>query len=54
MKNNHHFPSVEEEEKALIYKYIPVFTSMDFYFIQNYYFDWQPTQEKQTNNVELA
>ncbi|XP_016891829.1 gamma-glutamyl hydrolase isoform X2 [Cynoglossus semilaevis] len=39
MKNNHHFPSVEEEEKALIYKYIPVFTSMDFYFIQNYYFD---------------
>ncbi|XP_076864672.1 gamma-glutamyl hydrolase [Brachyhypopomus gauderio] len=39
MKNQHHFSSPAEEEKALIYNFTPVFTSLRSIFIQNYYFD---------------
>ncbi|XP_060925999.1 gamma-glutamyl hydrolase-like [Limanda limanda] len=39
MKNNHSFPSPEEEEKALIYNFCPVFKGMDSVFVQSYYFD---------------
>lgn len=37
-KNLHKFSSPEEEEKALIYNYIPKFKN-DFFFVQNYYFN---------------
>lgn len=36
-KNQHKFPSLQEEEKALIYNYNPEFKN-DFFFVQNYYF----------------
>ncbi|XP_010786570.1 gamma-glutamyl hydrolase-like, partial [Notothenia coriiceps] len=39
MKNRHHFPSLVEEERALIYNFSPVFRGMNSIFIQNYYFD---------------
>ncbi|KAI4827167.1 hypothetical protein KUCAC02_030585 [Chaenocephalus aceratus] len=39
MKNQHHFPSLVEEERALIYNFSPVFRGMNSIFIQNYYFD---------------
>ncbi|XP_034441865.1 gamma-glutamyl hydrolase-like [Hippoglossus hippoglossus] len=39
MKNNHSFPSREEEERALIYNFCPVFKGMDSIFVQSYYFD---------------
>uniref|UniRef100_A0A8B9RDI5 folate gamma-glutamyl hydrolase n=1 Tax=Astyanax mexicanus TaxID=7994 RepID=A0A8B9RDI5_ASTMX len=39
MKNQHRFPSPQEEEKALIYNYTPVFKGLDAIFMQNYYFD---------------
>lgn len=38
-KNTHKFPSADDEEKALIYNYIPHFKKDNFYFVQNYYFD---------------
>ncbi|XP_060926002.1 gamma-glutamyl hydrolase-like [Limanda limanda] len=38
-KSNHRFPSQEEEERALIYNFSPVFNGMKSIFIQNYYFD---------------
>uniref|UniRef100_A0AAR2L2Z2 folate gamma-glutamyl hydrolase n=1 Tax=Pygocentrus nattereri TaxID=42514 RepID=A0AAR2L2Z2_PYGNA len=39
MKNQHRFPTPQEEEKALIYNYMPVFKGLDSIFMQNYYFD---------------
>ncbi|XP_063767739.1 zgc:171566 isoform X2 [Eleginops maclovinus] len=39
MKNQHHFSSLVEEERALIYNFSPVFRGMNSIFIQNYYFD---------------
>lgn len=39
MKSQHHFPTPSDEEKALIYNYIPVFKGGNSIFIQNYYFD---------------
>lgn len=39
MKNQHGFPTPQEEEKALIYNYAPVFKGLDAIFMQNYYFD---------------
>ncbi|XP_060766751.1 zgc:171566 [Neoarius graeffei] len=39
MKSQHHFPTPSDEEKALIYNYVPVFKGLDSIFIQNYYFD---------------
>ncbi|XP_066527797.1 zgc:171566 [Hoplias malabaricus] len=39
MKNQHRFPTPQEEEKALIYNHLPVFNGRDAIFIQNYYFD---------------
>uniref|UniRef100_A0A3P9KC80 folate gamma-glutamyl hydrolase n=1 Tax=Oryzias latipes TaxID=8090 RepID=A0A3P9KC80_ORYLA len=38
-KNQHHFSSAAEEEKALIYNFLPVFRGTDSIFVQNYYFD---------------
>ncbi|MBN3305831.1 gamma-glutamyl hydrolase [Amia ocellicauda] len=38
-KNQHHFTDKNEEEKALIYNYSPVFTGLNSIFMQNYYFD---------------
>ncbi|XP_004068950.1 gamma-glutamyl hydrolase [Oryzias latipes] len=38
-KNQHHFSSTAEEEKALIYNFLPVFRGTDSIFVQNYYFD---------------
>lgn len=38
-KNQHKFSSPQEEEKALIYNYIPEFKKDPFYFVQNYYFN---------------
>lgn len=38
-KNQHKFSSLQEEEKALIYNYIPQFKKEPFYFVQNYYFN---------------
>ncbi|KAI3369676.1 hypothetical protein L3Q82_024518 [Scortum barcoo] len=38
-KSQHHFSSPEEESKALIYNFPPVFSGMDAIFVQNYYFD---------------
>lgn len=38
-KNQHKFSSPQEEEKALIYNYIPMFKKEPFYFVQNYYFN---------------
>ncbi|KAI5607551.1 hypothetical protein C0J50_1862 [Silurus asotus] len=39
MKSQHRFPTQADEEKALIYNYIPVFKGVNSIFIQNYYFD---------------
>lgn len=39
MKNQHSFSTPSDEEKALIYNYIPVFNGVNSIFIQNYYFD---------------
>ncbi|XP_026875986.2 zgc:171566 isoform X2 [Electrophorus electricus] len=39
MKSQHHFLTPEEEEKALIYNFIPVFKGLNSIFIQYYYFD---------------
>ncbi|KAL6464856.1 hypothetical protein MHYP_G00271730 [Metynnis hypsauchen] len=39
MKNQHRFQTPQEEEKALIYNYMPVFKGLDSIFMQNYYFD---------------
>ncbi|KAA8593593.1 hypothetical protein FQN60_009709 [Etheostoma spectabile] len=39
MKNQHHFSSAAEEERALIYNFSPVFRGTDAIFVQNYYFD---------------
>ncbi|XP_048879978.1 zgc:171566 [Brienomyrus brachyistius] len=39
MKNQHRFSSPNEEEKALIYNYTPVFKGLNSIFMQNYYFD---------------
>ncbi|KAL4655697.1 gamma-glutamyl hydrolase-like [Arapaima gigas] len=39
MKNQHRFPNVSEEEKALIYNFTPVFGGLSSIFVQNYYFD---------------
>ncbi|XP_069387608.1 gamma-glutamyl hydrolase-like isoform X2 [Paralichthys olivaceus] len=38
-KSNHRFPSLEEEERALIYNFCPRFMGSSNIFIQNYYFD---------------
>ncbi|XP_075861392.1 gamma-glutamyl hydrolase isoform X2 [Microcebus murinus] len=38
-KNNHHFPSASEEQKALIYQFHPVFTGNISSFQQCYIFD---------------
>ncbi|XP_039629172.1 zgc:171566 [Polypterus senegalus] len=38
-KNFHYFEDEEDESKALIYNYCPVFKGQDSIFIQNYYFD---------------
>lgn len=37
-KSQHRFPTPSDEEKVLIYNYIPVFKGVDSIFIQNYYF----------------
>ncbi|XP_031133126.2 zgc:171566 [Sander lucioperca] len=39
MKNQHHFSSAVEEERALIYNFSPVYRGMHAIFVQNYYFD---------------
>uniref|UniRef100_A0A3Q3XF98 folate gamma-glutamyl hydrolase n=1 Tax=Mola mola TaxID=94237 RepID=A0A3Q3XF98_MOLML len=39
MKNQHHFSSPEEEERALIYNFSPVYRGSHAIFVQNYYFD---------------
>lgn len=39
MKSLHRFPTLDDEEAALIYNYIPVFKGVTSIFIQNYYFD---------------
>ncbi|XP_034726430.1 zgc:171566 [Etheostoma cragini] len=38
MKNQHHFSSAGEEERALIYNFSPVYRGTDAIFVQNYYF----------------
>nr|XP_060631370.1 gamma-glutamyl hydrolase [Anolis sagrei ordinatus] len=38
-KSNHHFPSIEDENKALIYNFNPVFTGTFSSFEQAYFFD---------------
>lgn len=40
MKNDHHFSSDLEEERALIYNFSPVYGGIHAVFMQNYYFDW--------------
>lgn len=39
MKNHHHYPSPDEEDKALIYNFSPVYRGFDAVFVQSYYFD---------------
>lgn len=39
MKNQHHFSTAAEEERALIYNFSPVYRGADAIFVQNYYFD---------------
>ncbi|XP_023280317.1 gamma-glutamyl hydrolase-like, partial [Seriola lalandi dorsalis] len=39
MKNQHHFSSLVEEERALIYNFSPVYAGIHAVFVQNYYFD---------------
>ncbi|XP_018602435.1 gamma-glutamyl hydrolase [Scleropages formosus] len=39
MKNQHQFPNISEEEKALIYNFAPVYKGLGSIFVQNYYFD---------------
>lgn len=39
MKNQHHFSSPAEEDKALIYNSSPVYRGLQAVFVQNYYFD---------------
>ncbi|XP_060926003.1 gamma-glutamyl hydrolase-like [Limanda limanda] len=38
-KSNHRFPTQEEEERALIYNFSPIFNGVTAIFVQNYYFD---------------
>ncbi|KAM9813994.1 gamma-glutamyl hydrolase [Neosynchiropus ocellatus] len=39
MRSNHSFSSLEEEGRALIYNYQPVYRGRNAIFVQNYYFD---------------
>ncbi|XP_028303924.1 gamma-glutamyl hydrolase [Gouania willdenowi] len=39
MKSHHHFPSLEEEENAVIYNTCPVYRGTKSIFMENYYFD---------------
>ncbi|KAK2861608.1 hypothetical protein Q5P01_001141 [Channa striata] len=39
MKSHHQYPSLDEEQDALIYNFTPVFKGLKAIFIQNYYFD---------------
>uniref|UniRef100_A0A3Q0R5M5 folate gamma-glutamyl hydrolase n=1 Tax=Amphilophus citrinellus TaxID=61819 RepID=A0A3Q0R5M5_AMPCI len=39
MKNYHHYSSPDEEDRALIYNFSPVYRGADAVFVQNYYFD---------------
>ncbi|XP_037622858.1 zgc:171566 [Sebastes umbrosus] len=39
MKNQHHFSSPVEEERALIYNFSPIYRGIHTIFVQNYYFD---------------
>uniref|UniRef100_A0A3B4ZX18 folate gamma-glutamyl hydrolase n=1 Tax=Stegastes partitus TaxID=144197 RepID=A0A3B4ZX18_9TELE len=38
-KNQHHFSSPAEEDRALIYNFSPVYRGIHAVFVQNYYFD---------------
>ncbi|XP_074505564.1 gamma-glutamyl hydrolase isoform X3 [Sebastes fasciatus] len=38
-KNQHHFSSPVEEERALIYNFSPIYRGIHTIFVQNYYFD---------------
>ncbi|KAM8915793.1 gamma-glutamyl hydrolase [Spinachia spinachia] len=39
IKNQHHFSSAAEEERALIYNFSPIYKGSDAIFVQSYYFD---------------
>ncbi|XP_039971601.1 zgc:171566 [Xiphias gladius] len=39
MKSRHHFSSLAEEERGLIYNFSPVYGGIHAVFVQNYYFD---------------
>lgn len=41
MKSRHHFSSAAEEERLLIYNFLPVYGGSSAIFVQNYYFDWR-------------
>ncbi|KAM4583424.1 gamma-glutamyl hydrolase isoform 1-T2 [Fundulus diaphanus] len=39
MKSQHHFSNPDEEDRALIYNFSPVYRGSNAIFVQNYYFD---------------